>query len=108
MLFCPCCGTMLLVRGDSSTPLFACQACSFIYEIDRPLASRMPLRRKQVDDVMGGADAWKNVDATDAVCPRCGHGRAYYMQIQIRSADEPMSIFYKCCLTECGHQWRDG
>jgi DNA-directed RNA polymerase III subunit RPC11 len=31
---------------------------------------------------------------------------AYFMQIQIRSADEPMSTFYKCC--KCANQWREG
>lgn len=41
-------------------------------------------------------------------CPKCEHDRAYFMQIQIRSADEPMSIFYKCCNEACQHQWREG
>jgi len=27
------------------------------------------------------------------------------MQIQIRSADEPMTTFYKC--TKCSYQWRE-
>lgn len=30
-------------------------------------------------------------------CPKCEHPRAYFMQIQTRSADEPMTTFYKCC-----------
>ena len=25
----------------------------------------VPLERKQVDDILGGADAWKNVDQTE-------------------------------------------
>ncbi|KAG5457002.1 MAG: hypothetical protein BJ554DRAFT_3100, partial [Olpidium bornovanus] len=33
--------------------------------------------------------------AETAACPKCEHDRAYYMMIQIRSADEPASIFYK-------------
>lgn len=41
-------------------------------------------------------------------CPKCEHGRAYFMQIQIRSADEPSSIFYKCCNPSCNYQWREG
>ena len=40
-------------------------------------------------------------------CPKCEHPRAYFMQIQTRSADEPMSIFYKCCNHECQHQWNE-
>lgn len=70
--------------------------------------SRKQLKRKEVDDVLGGADAWKNVDSTEVTCPKCEHERAYFMLIQIRSADEPSSIFYKCCNDDCQHQWREG
>lgn len=31
---------------------------------------RTHLARKQVDDVMGGEDAWKNVDQTDGASAR--------------------------------------
>jgi len=62
----------------------------------------------QVDDVLGGAAAWENVDATDVKCPKCDHDRAYFMQIQTRSADEPMTIFYKCCSATCGNRWKEG
>ena len=66
--------------------------------MDFQVTSRMYLQRKQVDDVMGGEDSWKNVDSTDgtffmanmlATCPKCDNSRAYFMQLQIRSADEP-------------------
>lgn len=40
-------------------------------------------------------------------CPKCEHPRAFFMQIQTRSADEPMTTFYKCCSLQCGHRWRD-
>ena len=40
-------------------------------------------------------------------CPKCSHPRAYFRQHQIRSADEPMTIFFKCCNPECGHNWRE-
>ncbi|PSN54150.1 DNA-directed RNA polymerase III subunit RPC10 [Blattella germanica] len=61
----------------------------------------------EVDDVLGGAAAWANVDATDETCPTCGNSRAYFMQLQTRSADEPMTTFYKCTNNSCGHRWRD-
>uniref|UniRef100_F6PIZ8 DNA-directed RNA polymerase III subunit RPC10 n=1 Tax=Equus caballus TaxID=9796 RepID=F6PIZ8_HORSE len=62
---------------------------------------------KEVDDVLGGAAAWENVDSTAEPCPKCEHPRAYFMQLQTRSADEPMTTFYKCCSAQCGHRWRD-
>ena len=72
-----------------------------------------------MEDVMGGKDAWANVDKTDgmfrqrrgqlvwweelmwdgylAQCPRegCDGSQAFFYQVQIRSADEPMTIFLK-------------
>jgi DNA-directed RNA polymerase III subunit RPC11 len=62
--------------------------------------------RKAVDDVLGGEEAWQNVDQTEAVCAKCNHTRAYFTQHQLRSADEPMTIFYKC--VKCGNRWREG
>lgn len=102
------------------------------------------MKRKEVDDVLGGKDAWKNVDKSEgrlsrliegrrrifafiflrertdmtiilgrwrvfmtlkltrifqyeAQCTRegCDGIQAYFKQIQIRSADEPMTIFYR-------------
>ena len=68
---------------------------------------RHVLPRKQVDDVLGGSDAWKNVDQTEAHCSKCDNRRAYFMQIQTRSADEPMTTFYKCTNHACSHQWKE-
>lgn len=80
------------------------------------ISMRTHLKRKEVDDVLGGKEAWANVDKTDsesitkqydfgrfnndsdltmciAACPKCDHRRAYFRQMQIRSADEPMTTF---------------
>lgn len=47
--------------------------------------------------MLGGDGAWDNVDQTGAQCPidSCGNDKAYFFQLQIRSADEPMTTFYK-------------
>ena len=60
-----------------------------------------------MQDVLGGADAWKDVAKTEAKCPSqsCNSKMAYFRQMQIRSADEPMTTFYKC--VECGGQWKE-
>lgn len=42
---------------------------------------------------------------TTARCPHCEFTKAYFMQIQIRSADEPSTTFYKC--VQCKKQWND-
>ena len=85
--------------------MFACSTCPYSCPIIRSRSMKTLPKRKQVDDILGGAAAWENVDRTMATCPNCNHKEAYFMQMQIRSADEPMSIFYKCC--KCSFQWND-
>ncbi|KAG4306101.1 hypothetical protein PORY_000089 [Pneumocystis oryctolagi] len=109
MMFCPACGNHLLI-GTSFTGYnrFECRTCPYEFPIDRYLCSKRIMKQKEIDDVLGGEGAWDNVDKTDAQCPStyCGNFKAYFFQIQIRSADEPMTTFYKC--TKCGHRWREG
>ncbi|CAG8829851.1 3174_t:CDS:2 [Gigaspora margarita] len=113
MLFCPCCGNLLLIKTlTQGEQAFYCQTCPYIFPIGGRggkslYKNRTTLKRKEVDDVLGGEEGWKNVDSTEARCPKCEHPRAYFMQIQTRSADEPMSIFYKCCNHDCQHQWNE-
>jgi DNA-directed RNA polymerase III subunit RPC11 len=65
------------------------------------------LVKKEVEPIFSDSDAMKNAPKTTTTCPRCQNGEAYYRQMQIRSADEPMSTFYKCCREECQFDWRE-
>ena len=131
MHFCPPCGNLLQLESDAGRLRFYCQTCAYVFALKATVSSEVPLEHKAVDDVLGGPEAWKNADQTDAVrrrhqrarlaqtltragsisrsrgqnCPKCTNRRAYYQQLQIRSADEPMTTFYKC--TECGMRWRE-
>ncbi|KAG0093394.1 DNA-directed RNA polymerase III subunit RPC10 [Podila epicladia] len=107
MYFCPTCSNLLLVQSDGAQQQLYCQTCPYIYPVVKTIVQRKTLDRKQVDDVLGSDEAWANVDQTEASCPRCEHDRAYYMQIQTRSADEPMTTFYKCTELKCGWQWKE-
>lgn len=126
--FCPNCSNMLLVSSrtwesfkvlslteglqistaDSGIHRLTCPTCPYEFPIAGvEIFDRKELPRKEIDDVLGGDGAWENVDQTAAQCPidSCGNDKAYFFQLQIRSADEPMTTFYKC--TKCGHQWRE-
>ncbi|KAB1251962.1 DNA-directed RNA polymerase III subunit RPC10 [Camelus dromedarius] len=107
LLFCPGCGNGLIVEEGQRCHRFACNTCPYVHNITRKVTNRKYPKLKEVDDVLGGAAAWENVDSTAEPCPKCEHPRAYFMQLQTRSADEPMTTFYKCCNTQCGHRWRD-
>mmetsp|Transcript_4058 Transcript_4058/g.8163 ORF Transcript_4058/g.8163 Transcript_4058/m.8163 type:complete len:109 (-) Transcript_4058:240-566(-) len=107
MWFCPLDGTLLKVDREESTnrSTFLCTTCPYSCPIIQTQSVKTATKRKEVDDILGGAAAWENVDRTMATCPNCNHKEAYFMQIQIRSADEPMSVFYKC--VSCSFQWND-
>ena len=80
----------------SHSPHFICPSSNHTGSI-----RQKKLKTKQVDDVLGGADAWEDVDRVKTKCPFCDGDEAF-LQIQIRSADEPMTIFYKVA---CMKQW---
>lgn len=107
--FCPNCSNMLLITlGNDGCNKFYCPTCPYEFKINGfNVFERNKLVRKEVDDVLGGEGFWDNVDQTATQCPvdTCGGDKAYFYQLQIRSADEPMTTFYKC--TKCGHKWRE-
>ena len=41
----------------------------------------------------------------NVLCPKCGHGRAYFHLMQTRRSDEPPTQINQC--EKCGHSWRD-
>jgi DNA-directed RNA polymerase III subunit RPC11 len=98
---------------------FICRTCPYEFIVDKEYYNRRVSKVKKVDDILGGAAAWENVDQTRGIAsllqiidlvPMCANRacegtKAYYRQMQIRSADEPMTTFYKC--VDCGTQWRE-
>lgn len=66
MLFCPTCANCLIIQlDDQSNNKWSCNTCPYEFPIVRQMTTRQHLTRKQVDDVMGGEESWKNVDSTD-------------------------------------------
>eukprot|EP00771_Trimastix_marina_P003630 gnl/Trimastix_PCT/4933.p3 GENE.gnl/Trimastix_PCT/4933~~gnl/Trimastix_PCT/4933.p3 ORF type:complete len:108 (+),score=24.79 gnl/Trimastix_PCT/4933:33-356(+) len=107
MQFCPTCANLLLVDPQGDTTRFYCQTCPYIFNIRSKVTRSLPLVHKEVADVMGGPEAWKNASKTEmALCPRCKHKEAYFYEVQTRSADEPSTLFFKCA--RCGNNWREG
>lgn len=106
--FCPLCSNMLLVDagGGPGSLRMTCRTCAYVHRLAKPIRSRTECVRKVVDDVLGGASEWENVQKTAVECPECGNGEAYFRMIQTRSADEPMTTFYRCTQRRCTHTWK--
>ncbi|KAJ8593084.1 hypothetical protein M405DRAFT_732069 [Rhizopogon salebrosus TDB-379] len=104
MLFCPTCSNLLIVSSETGYNKWACNTCAYEFPISKQMTSRSRMQRKEVDDVLGGEDTWRDADSTAITCDKCGHARAYFYQLQIRSADEPMTT---CICAGCAYQWRE-
>ena len=109
MQFCPHDGTLLQVHvEDKGTPVarlqFFCPLCPYVHRPRRKRKVDVPTRKKAVEDIIGADDDGQ--DRTSVRCPACGHGEAFFKQLQIRSADEPMTTFYWCCAKCCSHRWK--
>lgn len=77
-----------------------CRTCPFEYSIAQPLYSRREFQHKEQDDILGGPDRWKDAQKAKVKCDNeeCDSEEAAFYQVQIRSADEPMTSFFKVCL----------
>ena len=107
MLFCPTCGNILLLEKGSGSNRYFCKTCPYIFNINKKIERIETFDDKKIVDlVYGGKDAYKDAATTESICPKCGHNRALFKEIQIRSADEPTTIFYKC--VNCGKEYKEG
>ncbi len=75
-----------------------CRTCTYNYVFlpDETLYEQKSMKAKEVEDVMGGPEAWASVEQAETQCPSegCNGSMAFFFQKQIRSADEPMTTFY--------------
>ena len=106
-LFCPSCGVLLTLQEGNKGHEFGCKTCTYAFVVKKRIISRKYPVMKEMDEVLSDAEAWKNAEETDEKCPKCEHMRAYFMQLQTRSADEPMTTFYRCCNTDCAFRWKE-
>jgi len=116
LVFCPKCGGIMMPlrgrRGGDGKVKLVCRNCGYTMETEDSSvleAYRMKARVKKEqstiitvkgDYLPPGASVVKGVR-----CPSCGYEEAYFWMIQTRSADEPMTRFYKC--KRCGYTWRE-
>lgn len=84
---------------DNGQNRLECRTCPYQFAINEPLFSRREFARKEREDVFGGPGAWDNATKQTVQCgaEECDGNEAAFFQVQIRSADEPMTTFYKVC-----------
>ncbi|KFM61962.1 DNA-directed RNA polymerase III subunit RPC10, partial [Stegodyphus mimosarum] len=80
LMFCPTCANILVAEDLRYCFRFACSTCPYTFNVKRRISSRSYPKLKEIDDVLGGAAAWENVESTEETCPKCGHTKAYFFQ----------------------------
>jgi DNA-directed RNA polymerase III subunit RPC11 len=51
--------------GHGGKNRFECRTCPYQMVLDRRYFERKTMKLKAVEDILGGADSWANVDRTD-------------------------------------------
>jgi DNA-directed RNA polymerase III subunit RPC11 len=90
---------------DTGGNRLECRTCPYQHAIDMPIYSRKNFPRVEKEDVFGGPGAWDNAQKGRVQCPtaNCNGDEAAFFQVQIRSADEPMTTFYKVSFSAACH-----
>jgi DNA-directed RNA polymerase III subunit RPC11 len=127
MLYCPFCYERVrTVRhhrsGEGTHTCFQCKRCGYQYPLPQGCVWTQPLhpwttlqekekqrmteqyRQDPTEQLLLGPEV-PGQETNQVRCERCGNRRASFYQLQTRSADEPMTTFYRCL--SCGNQWRD-
>ncbi|KAG6861857.1 hypothetical protein C0995_011154 [Termitomyces sp. Mi166 len=84
MLFCPTCANLLVISSETGYNKWACNTCAYEFPITKQvgiawlfgnpihsenrvyfqMTSRTKLKRKEIDDVLGGDEMWAHADKT--------------------------------------------
>lgn len=104
MYFCPFCNNFLIPEQQQSLFL-ACTTCPYIYRLNTIQTQIQKNKVKEIDKIAGEEDDIKYANKCQIKCLKCPNDEALFVEIQTRSADEPMTIFYQC--TKCHYNWKD-
>ena len=112
MLFCPNCGTKLvLVRDEqdlNSALRYRCPKCGYTKSGSSGINDNAITKSSTSKDriiVFGEKEPeLRTMSTSRAECPKCHNDLAYIWQVQTRSGDEGSTQFFRC--TKCSHTWR--
>lgn len=105
MDFCNKCGSVLVMKEDKGKQILVCRKCGNKKQHFKHMAIIEKQQKKPLDDVVVVDRSEETLPTTKAPCPKCSHTEAAWWVRQMRSADEPPTVFYRC--TRCRHSWRE-
>lgn len=94
MQFCPKCGSILMPKNVGGKKMMGC-SCGYKHNAESVAIKEEVKQQGEEVQVIENEDS-EVLPLTDYDCKKCGHDKAYFWEIQTRSADEPATRFYKC------------
>ncbi|PLN79575.1 putative DNA-directed RNA polymerase I 13.1 kDa polypeptide [Aspergillus taichungensis] len=110
LLFCTDCGNLLQNSSADPTNFLFCDVCgarnkdaapATIISESKPSAFPSSLRAKRSAVQTLTAEDRKTEAIAQHTCAKCGRKEMYFSAVQLRSADEGSTIFYRCV---CGYK----
>ncbi|KAJ3433691.1 DNA-directed RNA polymerase iii subunit rpc10 [Anaeramoeba flamelloides] len=109
--FCSVCGNLLLLTysaGEVGDIILVCQTCPYQKKVRKTQIFNVPLPKIEEKMMLIGEDSFEGAQTTNnASCPKCGGSKAWFFQLQIRSADESPTTFFKCANKACSIKWKE-
>ncbi len=95
---------MLVPKVVKGKKILVC-SCGYKSEGELSFGETDKKKEEQKIEVVDEEAEQKAMPEVEVKCPECGHGKAYFWEVQTRAGDEPPTKFFKC--TKCKHTWRD-
>lgn len=113
MEFCPKCRMRMSLINRMGKLLYKCVKCEYELEPTRdrtilPSITKRPdeIESKERIAVLGKREQEsRTLPKIKTECPKCGNREAFWWMVQIRSADESPTQFFRC--TKCEYTWRE-
>ncbi|KAJ5929242.1 hypothetical protein N7454_007090 [Penicillium verhagenii] len=110
LIFCTDCGNLLRESTGDANAVLHCTVCGTrnkdtvpqtIVSESKPSAFPSALRAKRSAVQTLSAEDRKTEAVIQKNCPKCGRKEMFFTTVQLRSADEGSTVFYRCA---CGHK----
>lgn len=95
---------MLVVKRQPAGNELSCIMCGYLYGISKEMSKTIAMTPKKSDGFVDEDENLKFVSKCGKKC-ECGSEEVSFVELQTRSADEPMTIFYKCI--RCKKVWKE-
>ena len=61
--------------------------------------------KNRIKQIKNDEEKVKRINKNGVECLKCKSKNTTHYELQTRSADEPMTVYYTCC--DCEHRWKD-